>query len=100
MFQIQFKLNRTRIGEIEEERPYLVNYIDESDIDIAGVLDKKYIIEKAKKKFDESKERVLNSAGKSEFTDEELLQAILLAQNELVSYINDRVIVIDKLKKK
>lgn len=93
------KLNRTRIGEIEEERPYLVNYIDESDIDIAGVLDKKYIIEKAKKKFDESKERVLNSAGKSEFTDEELSQAILLAQNELVSYINDRVIVIDKLKK-
>ena len=41
----------------------------------------------------------MSNANKSEFTDEELTQAILLAQNELISYINDRVIVIDKLKK-
>lgn len=93
------KLNKAKITEIQEERPYLVNYIDESDVEIAGVLDKKQIIEKAKKKFDDSKETVLSNANKSEFTDEELSQAILLAQNELVSYINDRVIVIDKLKK-
>lgn len=93
------KLNKAKITEIQEERPYLVNYIDESDVEIAGVLDKKQIIEKAKKKFDDSKEIVLSNANKSEFTDEELSQAILLAQNELVSYINDRVIVIDKLKK-
>ena len=93
------KLNKAKINEIQDERPYLVNYIDENDVEIAGVLDKKHIIEKAKKKFDESKETVLSNANKSEFTDEELTQAILLAQNELISYINDRVIVIDKLKK-
>lgn len=93
------KLNRDKINEIQDERPYLVNYIDENDIEIAGVLDKKQIIEKAKKKFDASKETVLSNANKKEFTDEELTQAILLAQNELISYINDRVIVIDKLKR-
>ncbi|MCT4005151.1 ATP-binding protein [Elizabethkingia anophelis] len=93
------KLNKEKITEIQEERPYLINYIDENDIEIAGVLDKRQIIEKAKKKFDSSKETVLLNANKHDFTDEELSQAILLAQNELVSYINDRVIVIEKLKK-
>lgn len=92
------ELNKDKINEIQDERPYLINYIDENDIEIAGVLDKKQIIEKAKKKFDASKENVLTNANKKEFTDEELTQAILLAQNELISYINDRVIVIDKLK--
>lgn len=93
------ELNKEKINEIQDERPYLISYIDENDIEIAGVLDKKQIIEKAKKKFDISKETVLINANKKDFTDEELTQAILLAQNELISYINDRVIVIDKLKK-
>lgn len=91
-------INKEKLLIIQEERPYLINYIDEDDIEIAGVLDKKQIIEKAKKKFDASKEQVLNNANKANFSDEELTQAILLAQNELVSYINDRVIIIEKLK--
>jgi hypothetical protein len=65
---------------------------------MAGFLDKRAIIEKAKKRFDIAKEKVLTNASKEEFSDEELYEAIQLTQNELVSYINDRVIVIEKLK--
>lgn len=92
------QMNKEKILQIQEERPYLVQYIDSEDIEMAGFLDSKTIIEKAKKKFDVSKERVLTNAGKSEYSDEELNEAIQLAQNELVSYINDRVIVIERLK--
>ncbi|WP_424003516.1 hypothetical protein [Maribacter sp. IgM3_T14_3] len=93
------KINRKKIKEIQEERPYLVNYIDPQDIEMAGYLDKRQIIDKAKKKFDVAKEKVLNNSNKENFTDKELNDAIQLAQNELVSYINDRVIIIEKLKK-
>ena len=92
------KINREKIKEIQEERPYLIQYIEPEDIEMAGFLDSRAIIDKAKKRFDYSKEKVLANAGKSEYTDAELLEAIQLAQNELVSYINDRVIVIDRLK--
>lgn len=92
-------INREKLKEIEEERPYLVNYIDEEDFDIAGFLDKKAIIDGAKKKFDIAKERVLTNAGKAEYTDRDLHDAIQIAQNELVSYINDRMQVIDRLQK-
>ena len=47
---------------------------------------------------DNVKEKVLINAGKENYSDEELNEAIQLAQNELVSYINDRVQVIERLK--
>lgn len=93
------EINKTKIKEIHEERPYLINYIDETDIEIAGFMDKKKLIDNAKKKFDNAKEKILASAGKEEYTDTELYEAIELTQNELVSYINDRVLVIERLKK-
>lgn len=92
------KINSEKIQQIQEERPYLAHYIEEEDIDMAGFLDKRAIIEKAKKRFDVAKEKVLTNAGKEEYSDEELNEAIQLAQNELVSYINDRVQVIERLK--
>lgn len=93
------EINKTKIKEIHEERPYLINYIDETDIEIAGFMDKKKLIDNAKKKFDNAKEKILASAGKEEYTDTELYEAIELTHNELVSYINDRVLVIERLKK-
>lgn len=91
-------INKEKIQEICEERPYLANYIEESDIDIAGFVDKGQLIEKAKKRFDTAKENVLTNAGKESYSDWELREAIDLAQNELVSYINDRVQIIERLK--
>lgn len=93
------EINKTKIKEIHEERPYLINYIDETDIEIAGFMDKKKLIDNAKKKFDIAKEKILATAGKEEYTDTELYDAIELTHNELVSYINDRVLVIERLKK-
>jgi hypothetical protein len=93
------KINKEKIQEIKDERPYLVEYLDSEDLDMAGILDKKTIIEKAKKQFDNAKEKILSNSGKDVYTDEELNDAIQLAQNELVSYINDRVHVIERLKK-
>lgn len=93
------EINKTKIKEIHEERPYLINYIDETDIEIAGFIDKKKLIDNAKKKFDIAKEKILATAGKEEYTDTELYEAIELTHNELVSYINDRVLVIERLKK-
>jgi hypothetical protein len=92
------KINKQKLKEIQEERPYLIQHIQPEDIEMAGFLDKRNIIEKAKKSFDTAKEKVLSNSGKEEYTDKELHDAIALAQNELVSYINDRVIVIDRLK--
>lgn len=92
------EINKSKIKEIQEERPYLINYIDEADIDIAGFIDKRKLIDNAKKKFDNAKEKILASAGKTEYSDTELYDAIELAHNELVSYINDRVLVIERLK--
>lgn len=92
------KINTAKLQDIKDERPYLVNYIDPEDIEMAGFLDKRIIIDKAKKRFDSAKEKVLSNAGKEDYTDEELNEAIQLTQNELVSYIHDRVIVIDRLK--
>ncbi|MCS4434212.1 hypothetical protein [Aquiflexum gelatinilyticum] len=93
------EINKTKIREIHEERPYLINYIEETDIEIAGFMDKKKLIDNAKKKFDIAKEKILTTAGKEEYTDTELYEAIELAHNELVSYVNDRVLVIERLKK-
>lgn len=93
------KVNAIKLKAIQNERPYLANYIEEEDIDMAGFLDKKHIIEKAKKRFDVAKEKVLVNAGKEEYTEGELQEAIQIAQNELVSYINDRVQVLDRLQK-
>jgi hypothetical protein len=92
------KINKEKLRQIQEERPYLVQYIESEDIEMAGFLDKKVIIEKAKKSFDVAKEKVLSNAGKDEYSDDELNDAIQLAQNELVSYIHDRVQVIERLK--
>jgi hypothetical protein len=92
------ELNTAKLQDIQKERPYLTNYIEENDIDIAGFLDKKHIIEKAKKRFDTAKEKVLTNAGKREYSDQELQDAIQIAQNELVSYINDRAQVLERLR--
>src|SRR5690606_38630801 len=85
------EINKEKISTIYKERPYLINYLDESDIDIAGFLDPKQLIDRAKKRFDSAKEKVLQNVGKEEYSDKELQEAIDLAQNELVSYIHDRV---------
>jgi hypothetical protein len=92
-------MNRTRLLEILDERPYLVDYIDENDLDIAGFVDKKQIVDKARKKFLDAKESLLSNAGKEEYTDKDLQDAIQVAENELVSYVQDRVLVIEKLKR-
>ena len=91
------KMNRDQILAIQEERPYLSDYIEPEDLDIAGFIDKGQIIKKAKKRFDESKERLLSHAGKSEYTDRDLQDAIEIAQNELVAYVKDRVLIIERL---
>jgi hypothetical protein len=91
-------INKEKLKEIQEERPYLVEYIDESDLDAAGFIDKKNIIDKAKKKFDAAKESFLANSGKETYTDKELNEAIQISQNELISYICDRVQVIERLK--
>lgn len=93
------KINKQKLQDIQQERPYLVNYIDEEDIDMAGFLDKKHLIEKAKKKFDNAKEKLLTTSGKSSYTNQELSEAIEITQNELVSYINDRTQVLERLRK-
>ncbi|PWG81186.1 ATP-binding protein [Pararcticibacter amylolyticus] len=92
------QINKEKLHDIQNERPYLMNYIEDDDINMAGFLDKKHIVEKAKKRFDTAKEKVLSNGGKSEYTNQELQEAIQLAQNELVSYINDRVLVLQRLK--
>lgn len=91
-------INKEKLKEIQEERPYLVEYIDESDLEAAGFIDKKNIIDKAKKKFDAAKESFLANSGKETYTDKELNEAIQISQNELISYICDRVQVIERLK--
>jgi Histidine kinase-, DNA gyrase B-, and HSP90-like ATPase len=92
------KINREKLKELEQERPYLINYIEDADIEIAGYLDSKQIIEKAKKRFDTAKENLLANAGKAEYTDKELKDAIEITQNELVSYVNDRAQVLERLQ--
>jgi hypothetical protein len=92
-------INREKIREIEEERPYLLDYIEEEDVELAGFIDKKQIIDRAKKRFDKSKEKVLSNSTKSKITESDLREAIELTQNELVSYIFDRVKVIEKMKR-
>jgi len=91
-------INIEKLEEIQNERPYLMNYLDEEDIDIAGFVDKKQIIDKAKKKFDQAKESLLASANKSDYSILELQEAIQITQNELVSYIYDRALVLERLK--
>jgi hypothetical protein len=91
-------INSEKIEDIQQERPYLVSYIEEEDIDMAGFLDKRHIIEKAKRRFDNAKERLLMNAGKDKYSDEELNEAIEITQNELVSYINDRAQVLERLR--
>jgi len=91
-------INKDKIAQIVDERPYLADYIDADDIDIAGFVDKGQIIKKAKRRFDEAKEKLLSHANKSEYTDQDLQDAIKITQTELVAYIKDRVIVIDRLK--
>lgn len=92
------EINKAKISQIYETRPYLVNYIDDTDLEIAGFIDHKQLVEKAKKKFDHEKEKVLLNVGKDEYSNNELQDAIELAQNELVSYINDRVQIIERLR--
>jgi len=85
------KINKQKLEDIQEERPYLIEYIDDSDIDMAGFIDKKNIIDKAKKRFDSAKENLLANSGKADYSENDLQEAIQITQNELVSYIFDRV---------
>lgn len=91
-------INKERLKSIQEERPYLVEYIEEADLEMAGFIDKKNVIDKAKKRFDTAKENFLANKGKENYTDKELDEAIQITQNELVSYIYDRVQVLERLK--
>jgi len=90
--------NRIQLQKIQEERPYLMEYIEEEDLKIAGFINKQQIIKAAKKRFDQAKDNLLKNAGKAEYSDEELNEAIQLTQNELVAYIRDRVEVVYRLK--
>ncbi|MHB9026721.1 MAG: ATP-binding protein [Armatimonadota bacterium] len=92
------KLNRGQLADIQEERPYLIDYIEPEDIDMAGFIDRDYIIKKAKKRFDDAKEKLLMHVGKTEYSDTELQEAIQITQSELVAYVKDRVLVIEQLK--
>lgn len=92
-------INKNIIKEISDERPYLLDYIDDDDFEIVGFVDKKYLIDKAKRKFDNAKEKLLTNTGKIEYTNEDLNDAINITQNELVSYIFDRSLVIERLSK-
>ena len=92
------EINKNKLKDIQQERPYLVNYIEDEDLEIVGFVDKKQIIDKAKKRFDAAKDKLITHAGKDEYTDEELQDAIQIAQNELVAYIQDRVFIIERLK--
>jgi len=92
------EIRRTQLESIQQERPYLINYIDDNDLDSLGFVDKKQVIERAKKKFDAAKDKLITHAGKKEYTDAELQDAIQTAQNELVAYIQDRVFIVERLK--
>lgn len=92
------EINRAKLKDIQEERPYLVNYIEDEDLEIVGFVDKKQIIDKAKKRFDVAKDKLIIHAGKDQYSDEELQDAIQIAQNELVAYIQDRVFITQRLK--
>lgn len=91
-------MNRAQLVAIQEERPYLSDYVETEDLDIAGFIDKEQIIKKAKKRFDDAKEKLLSHVGKSDYTDQDLQDAIQITQNELVAYVKDRVLVIERLK--
>ena len=93
------EINRKNLLEIQNERPYLVQYIDEDDLSIAGFINKKQIIDKAKKRFDDAKEHLLAHAGKTEYSDKDLDEAMQIAQSELIAYIHDRVLVTRQLKR-
>jgi hypothetical protein len=90
--------NKKQLLEIQEERPYLTQYIDEDDLEIAGFISKKQIIDKAKKRFDDAKDHLLAHAGKEEYSDKDLDEAMQVAQDELIAYIQDRVVIIRRLK--
>ncbi|HVW99507.1 MAG TPA: hypothetical protein VHA52_03570 [Candidatus Babeliaceae bacterium] len=92
------KINKEKLEDIQQERPYLIEYIEDADIDMAGFIDKKNIIDKAKKRFDAAKENLLANSGKTSYSEKDLQEAIQITQNELVSYIFDRVQVIERLK--
>jgi hypothetical protein len=92
------KRNANLLEQIILERPYLSDYIEEEDLNIAGFLSKKDIIEKAKKRFDIAKEKLLKSSGKENYSDEELNDAIQITHNELVEYIKYRILVVERLK--
>ena len=92
------KMNHDKLIDIQKERPYLAEYIEEEDLNIAGFIDKDNIIKKAKKRFDNAKENLLLHAGKTEYTNKDLDDAIQITQNELVAYVKDRVLVIEQLK--
>lgn len=91
-------LNQNILRQIQKERPYLIDYIQDDDINLAGFLDKRDIIAGAKKRFDAAKEALLEHSGDKSFTDEDLNAAIQVAQSELIAYISDRVLTIQRLK--
>ncbi|WP_158509876.1 ATP-binding protein [Pseudodesulfovibrio indicus] len=90
--------NKAKLAEIENERPYLLEYIDEDDINVLGFINKDSIIKKAKKRFESAKDKLIRHSGKKEYSEEDLQEAIQIAQNELVAYIHDRTMVIERLK--
>ncbi len=93
-----FELNRETLRQIQQERPYLIEYINDDDINLAGFIDKKEIIANAKKRFDNAKESLLEKAGKESYTESDLGEAIQVAQSELIAYIADRILTIKTLK--
>lgn len=93
-----FLLNQSILRQIQKERPYLVDYIQDDDINLAGFLDKHDIIAAAKRRFDAAKESLLEHSEEKNFTDDDLNAAIQIAQSELIAYISDRVLTIQRLK--
>lgn len=92
------ELNRATLRQIQQERPYLVDYIQDDDINLAGFLDKREIITNAKRRFDAAKDALLERSEKDSYTDKDLGDAIQIAQSELIAYIADRILTIKTLK--
>jgi len=91
------KLNQRKILDIQKESPYLINYIEDKDLDITGFIDKKLIIDKARKCFNETKDNLITSAGKTEYSENDLKDTIQITHDDLASYIQNRVLAIGKL---
>jgi hypothetical protein len=90
--------NASTIEEIENEHPYLMQYINEEDVKLAGFIDKKNIVTRARNALHATKDYLIDNSSKDSYSLEDLDKAVSVAQSELVAYIQDRILVIERFK--